>query len=108
MDKQHFIVVSGINSKVELKIDLDILATMLRVFLQDSSREARELSQVVKIMEFYREITDLLNAEIAAADKKIAEKMMNMELEIAEGDIDNTETVNTFEKNMLKFYRKDE
>lgn len=108
MDKQHFIVVLGINSKVELKIDLDILATMLRVFLQDSSREARELSQVVKIMEFYREITDLLNAEIAAADKKVAEKMMDIELEIAEGDIDNTETVNTFEKNMLKFYRKDE
>jgi hypothetical protein len=108
MDKQHFIVVSGINSKIELKIDLDILATMLKVFLQDSPREAREISQVIKIMEFYREITDLLNSEIAAADKKIAEKMMSMELDVAEGEVDNTETVNTFEENMLKFYRKDE
>lgn len=82
--KTSVITVVGINSGVELQIDLKVLAEMLQAYIKDAPREERTLNKVLEMVRFHDKVSDLLNAEFDAANEKIKEEMSQIEVKGAE------------------------
>lgn len=73
--KSTIVTVTGIVSGIEFRIDLDTIRLIAQSFLQDAPRELRTVDRVIEVVALCNTLTDVINAEYEAAQKKVEEEI---------------------------------
>lgn len=90
MKNPTVLTVAGLNSGMEVTIDLVSLNKILDWFVKDAPREARDLKSMLIVAKLHNDIERLSNAEVDAANRKIERRVTEVisktELEKSEGE----------------------